>query len=274
MTLRGKVHKFGDHVDTDVIIPATYLVTTDAAELGSHCMETVDPDFPKKVKKGDIIVAGENFGCGSSREQAPLAIAGAGISCVVASSYARIFFLACAHQIEREALETLKDNEEALKKLRRKLERSQFDLLVKISLKKFGPEEETWDARRLKEQAEKELAELEGERQQDKEKKAKGKRLRSDIATLERRIEAIERLTASIGGVITEPEAKELILRKHYDLVADQLSRYLNAEKRAVLAVFENLWDKYQTSAKQIEAARGASTAALMPMLQALRYES
>jgi len=92
MKLRGKVHKFGDHVDTDVIIPATYLVTTDAAELGQHCMEPVDPDFPRKVTNGDIIVAGENFGCGSSREQAALAITGVGISCVVASSFARIFF--------------------------------------------------------------------------------------------------------------------------------------------------------------------------------------
>jgi 3-isopropylmalate dehydratase small subunit len=92
MVLRGKVHKFGDHVDTDVIIPAPYLVTTDAAELGQHCMEPVDPDFAGKVKKGDIIVAGENFGCGSSREHAPLAIRGAGLSCVIAASFARIFF--------------------------------------------------------------------------------------------------------------------------------------------------------------------------------------
>lgn len=92
MVLRGKVHKFGDHVDTDVIIPAPYLVTTDAAELGQHCMEPVDPGFAGKVKKGDLIVAGENFGCGSSREHAPLAIKGAGISCVIAASFARIFF--------------------------------------------------------------------------------------------------------------------------------------------------------------------------------------
>jgi len=92
MILRGKVHKFGDHVDTDVIIPAPYLVSTDAAELGQHCMEPLDPGFAGKVKKGDIIAAGENFGCGSSREHAPLAIVGAGISCVVAASFARIFF--------------------------------------------------------------------------------------------------------------------------------------------------------------------------------------
>jgi 3-isopropylmalate/(R)-2-methylmalate dehydratase small subunit len=92
MTIHGKAHKFGDHVDTDVIIPATYLVTTDAKELAAHCMEGIDPDFPARVRQGDIIVAGENFGCGSSREHAPVAIKGAGISCVVAASFARIFF--------------------------------------------------------------------------------------------------------------------------------------------------------------------------------------
>lgn len=90
--IRGKVHKFGDNIDTDVIIPARYLVTTDATELGQHCMEAIDPDFAKRVQIGDIIVAGENFGCGSSREHAPLAIKGVGISCVIAKSFARIFY--------------------------------------------------------------------------------------------------------------------------------------------------------------------------------------
>ena len=92
MSLEGTVWKFGDNIDTDVIIPAVYLVTTDSAELGKHCMETADPSFAEKVQPGDIIVAGKNFGCGSSREHAPMAIKGAGISCVVAESFARIFF--------------------------------------------------------------------------------------------------------------------------------------------------------------------------------------
>ena len=92
MNIEGKVWKFGNNIDTDVIIPALYLVTTDSAELGKHCMEGVDPGFSEKVGPGDIIVAGKNFGCGSSREHAPMAIKGVGISCVVAESFARIFF--------------------------------------------------------------------------------------------------------------------------------------------------------------------------------------
>ena len=90
--MEGKVWKFGDNIDTDVIIPAPYLVTTDEKALGKHCMEGVDPTFSQKVGAGDIIVAGKNFGCGSSREHAPMAIKGVGISCVVAESFARIFF--------------------------------------------------------------------------------------------------------------------------------------------------------------------------------------
>ena len=88
----GTVWKFGDHIDTDVIIPARYLVSSDEKELGKHCMEDIDRDFVSKVSPGDIIVGGENFGCGSSREHAPLAIKGAGCSCVIAASFARIFF--------------------------------------------------------------------------------------------------------------------------------------------------------------------------------------
>jgi 3-isopropylmalate/(R)-2-methylmalate dehydratase small subunit len=88
----GRVWKFGDHIDTDVIIPARYLTTSDPKVLGSHCMEDADPEFIKKVKKGDIIVAGRNFGSGSSREHAPIAIKAAGISCVIAESFARIFY--------------------------------------------------------------------------------------------------------------------------------------------------------------------------------------
>ncbi|NVL91037.1 MAG: 3-isopropylmalate dehydratase small subunit [Desulfobacterales bacterium] len=92
MKIEGRVWKFGDNIDTDVIIPAPYLVTTDVEELGKHCMEGVDAEFTEKVRPGDIIVAGKNFGCGSSREHAPMSIKGAGISCVIAEGFARIFF--------------------------------------------------------------------------------------------------------------------------------------------------------------------------------------
>lgn len=92
MVIKGRVHKFGDNINTDDIIAAKYLVTTDEKELGRHCMENIAPYFLNKVKKGDIIVAGKNFGCGSSREHAPRAIKGCGISCVIAKSFAEIFF--------------------------------------------------------------------------------------------------------------------------------------------------------------------------------------
>ena len=92
MNAKGFVHKYPDNVDTDVIIPARYLNTPDAKELASHCMEDIDADFTKKVKDGDIMVGGWNFGCGSSREHAPLAIKTAGISCVIAKTFARIFY--------------------------------------------------------------------------------------------------------------------------------------------------------------------------------------
>ena len=89
---KGTVFKFGDNVDTDVIIPARYLNSSDPAELATHCMEDIDKDFIKNVKKGDIIVAEKNFGCGSSREHAPIAIKAAGVSCVIAETFARIFY--------------------------------------------------------------------------------------------------------------------------------------------------------------------------------------
>jgi len=92
MKLSGKVYKFGNDVDTDAIIPARYLNTCDPKELAAHCMEDGDASFAKKVNKGDIIVAGKNFGCGSSREHAPIAIKGAGVSCVIAKDFARIFY--------------------------------------------------------------------------------------------------------------------------------------------------------------------------------------
>lgn len=92
MKLKGKAWKFGADIDTDVIIPARYLNTTEPAELARHCMEDADPEFATKVSSGDIVVAGKNFGCGSSREHAPLALKAAGISCIIAASFARIFY--------------------------------------------------------------------------------------------------------------------------------------------------------------------------------------
>jgi 3-isopropylmalate/(R)-2-methylmalate dehydratase small subunit len=92
MIIKGKVHKFGDSINTDDIIAAKYLVTTDEQELGKHCMENIAPSFLSNVSKGDIIVAGKNFGCGSSREHAPRALKGCGISAVIARSFAVIFF--------------------------------------------------------------------------------------------------------------------------------------------------------------------------------------
>ena len=92
MNLRGKAWKYGDDVDTDVIIPARYLNTSNPAELAGHCMEDIDASFATKVSKGDFIVAGKNFGCGSSREHAPIAIKESGIACVIANTFARIFY--------------------------------------------------------------------------------------------------------------------------------------------------------------------------------------
>jgi 3-isopropylmalate/(R)-2-methylmalate dehydratase small subunit len=90
--LKGKVVKYGDNVDTDVIIPARYLNTSDPKELAAHCMEDLDKSFPERVKAGDIMVAGKNFGCGSSREHAPISIKASGISCIIAETFARIFY--------------------------------------------------------------------------------------------------------------------------------------------------------------------------------------
>ena len=92
MTIRGRAWTCGDDVDTDIIIPARYLTTTDPSELASHCMEPVSPDFPKQVRLGDIIVGGKNFGCGSSREHAPVALKGCGVAVVIAPTFARIFY--------------------------------------------------------------------------------------------------------------------------------------------------------------------------------------
>ncbi|MCD6519705.1 MAG: 3-isopropylmalate dehydratase small subunit [Anaerolineae bacterium] len=92
MSIRGRVWKYGDNVDTDAIIPARYLNTSSEKELAAHCMEDIDPSFAREVKAGDIIVAGRNFGCGSSREHAPVAIKASGVACVIAETFARIFF--------------------------------------------------------------------------------------------------------------------------------------------------------------------------------------
>jgi len=92
MKISGRVWRFGDNVDTDVIIPARYLNTSDPAELARHCMEDADPEFHARVRPGDVIVAGKNFGCGSSREHAPIALKAAGVGCVIAASFARIFY--------------------------------------------------------------------------------------------------------------------------------------------------------------------------------------
>ena len=92
MIVKGRVHKYGSDVDTDVIIPARYLNTSSAEELATHCMEDIDPDFVSRVQKGDIIVAEDNFGCGSSREHAPIAIKASGVSLVIANTFARIFY--------------------------------------------------------------------------------------------------------------------------------------------------------------------------------------
>ena len=92
MKLRGKAHKYGANVDTDAIIPARYLNVSEPAELAAHCMEDIDEEFLKRVKPGDMVVATTNFGCGSSREHAPIALKAAGVSCVIAQSFARIFF--------------------------------------------------------------------------------------------------------------------------------------------------------------------------------------
>lgn len=117
MNAKGRVHKFGDNVDTDVIIPARYLNRSDEEWLASHCMEDIDADFAKNVKAGDIMVAEANFGCGSSREHAPIAIKASGISCVIASTFARIFYrnainIGLAILECDEAAKDIKDGEE------------------------------------------------------------------------------------------------------------------------------------------------------------------
>jgi 3-isopropylmalate/(R)-2-methylmalate dehydratase small subunit len=117
MKAQGKVYKFGDNVDTDVIIPARYLNTSDPKELAQHCMEDIDATFAKRVVPGSVMVGGRNFGCGSSREHAPLAIKVAGVSCIIAESFARIFYrnsinIGLPILESKEASEEIKDGDE------------------------------------------------------------------------------------------------------------------------------------------------------------------
>jgi 3-isopropylmalate/(R)-2-methylmalate dehydratase small subunit len=119
MRLKGKVHKFGDNINTDEIIPARYLSTSDPEELAKHCMEDADTSFVKKAVEGDIIVGGENFGCGSSREHAPVAIKAFGVSCVIAKSFARIFYrnainIGLPIFVSEEAVEHLKTGDKVV----------------------------------------------------------------------------------------------------------------------------------------------------------------
>jgi len=115
MILKGRVHKLGNNINTDDIISAKYLVSTDAKELGRHCLESIKPDFLNSVNPGDIIVAGENFGCGSSREHAPRALKGCGIHAVIAKSFAAIFFRNAVNLglpfLELEAVDKIKDQD-------------------------------------------------------------------------------------------------------------------------------------------------------------------
>jgi 3-isopropylmalate/(R)-2-methylmalate dehydratase small subunit len=116
MIVKGRIWKFGDNIDTDIIIPAQYLAHTDPATLGSHCMEPLVPGFNKKVKPGDIIVAGNNFGCGSSREHAPIAISALGIPLVIAKTFARIFYRNAFNKglalLETDIVDYVKDGDE------------------------------------------------------------------------------------------------------------------------------------------------------------------
>jgi len=116
--VKGKAWKFGDDIDTDIIVPGRYLIYTDEETLAKHCMEGLDPDFDKKCSKGNFIVAGKNFGCGSSREHAPIALKGAGVSAVIAESFARIFYRNATNVgvplLEAPGISKLIENEEII----------------------------------------------------------------------------------------------------------------------------------------------------------------
>jgi len=175
-------------------------------------------------------------------------------------------------QRHQDAYNAIKQAEDAVKRLKAELKEKKFDLEIKILLKKFGPEEETAESRRLLAQAKAELTELQAISKPSKEEKKKINALKRDIKTLQARIDAIERLTEAVGGVITEAEARELILLKHHDLVRAQLERYLEAELRSLLMVLENLWSKYATPLETLENLRSELKMDLDRFLNQLQY--
>lgn len=172
----------------------------------------------------------------------------------------------------KDALKAITDAEKERRDRKKELGDKQYDLEIKIALKKFGPEDETIDARRLLDQAQKEADELEALPSMDASQKKKLAALKKDNKTLTERIAAIQRLSESVGGVISETEARELILLKHHDWVIEQLQRYLGAETRSVLNDFENLWDKYAVSVRQIEGSQNEIEAKLDQFLSSLKY--
>lgn len=173
-----------------------------------------------------------------------------------------------------QVLKKFKKAEDDLKNFKATLKQKQLEFELKILLKKFGAEDQIYEHEQLLSQAKKELAELgtEAEVKKDKDKKKKFTALTGDIKKLEGRIKNIQDLMASFGGVITEDEAKELILQKHYDLVAEQLERFLNAIKRMVIFVFENFWDKYAVAATMVEWEREETLQELNDFLSKLNY--
>lgn len=159
-----------------------------------------------------------------------------------------------------------------MRALKAALKEKQLELELKLVLKKYGPDDESAEARRLLQQAAAELAGLEALARPDKEQQKKIAALKRDSKALQERIDGLARLTAAVGGVIGEAEAKELILRKHHDLVAEQLERYLGAERRRLLGMFEGLWEKYAISSSMLEYEREATLQRLDMSLRHLRY--
>lgn len=175
-------------------------------------------------------------------------------------------------QRHEKALDAIKEAEESIRSLKRTAKEKQFELELKLVLKRFGPEEESAESRQLLQQAAGELAELEAIAKPDTEQKKRIVALKRDSKTLQERIDGLERLTAAVGGVITEEEARTLILRKHHDLVAERLERYLGAEKRRLLQMFETLWEKYAVASDALESEREATQRRLKASLSRLNY--
>jgi len=175
-------------------------------------------------------------------------------------------------QRHEKALAAIKGGEESIRSLKRTSKEKQFELELKLVLKRFGPEEESAENRQLLQQAAAELAELEAIAKPDAEQKKRMAALKRDSKTLQERIDGLERLTAEVGGVISEEEARTLILRKHHDLVAEQLERYLGAEQRRLVQMFENLWEKYAVANTVLESKREDTMGQLYGVLSRLRY--